>query len=79
MVALLLCLVLGAQAAINQPTQEDLQKIAALGQLQSDRVVNVTLDNYELMFNGSDWAVLFCQASRMRCQLMNVPWITTPA
>lgn len=75
MVALLFCLLLGAHAAYNQPTPEDMQKIAELGKLGSDRVVNVTLDNYELMFNGSDWAVLFCQAKNMRCQLMNVPWI----
>lgn len=71
----LLQLLVSVQAGINQPTAEDREKIAALGALQSDRVVNITLSNYEMMFNGSDWAVLFCQAKHMRCQLLNVPWI----
>lgn len=75
MVALLLCLVLGAQASMNQPTQEDLAKIKALGERGSAKVFNVTLDNYKDMFNGSDWAVLFCQGSSAKCNLLNVPWM----
>jgi len=75
MAALLLCLVLGAQAMMNQPTQEDQAKIKALGQLGSAKVFNLTLDNYKEMFNGSDWAVLFCQGSHQKCNLLNVPWV----